>query len=656
MATFDPYRKWLGIAPADQPPNHYRLLGLDLFESDPDVIDAATEQRVAYLRNCATGQHVAESQRLLNEVAAARLCLLNADKRREYDERLRSSLAAKQPAASSGRDASSTDNNVQSRSTEQRDELAEILDQASVDKTPAVSRTTKTRLVSMAPQKLAAVAIGVLVVVFLGFKFFTSGNGSLGDDGSAETSSGTATKKTIPAKSLTAQPAGAEWSANGLKMPFRWCKAGAFRMGSPKTGTIHYEDETLVNVTLSQGFWMGRYEVTQLEWRQVMGSTPWQGQENVAVGDRFPAVWVDWHDAKLFCHTLTEQERRAGRLPKDWEFRLPTEAQWEYACRAGSDTQYSFGDDDSQLLEYAWYMTNSPSLKPVHEVGGKQANAWGLHDMHGNVSEWCRDGYSPKLIGGTDPEMELPALDRVRRGGSVLSQTTACRSAFRGRDVPARRWFDLGFRVVIVNVAENSPMSSIGTKTKSNAAANAVPRISQIDLLRQIDVSRDSLSTKWAQPIVDGQQTMIISPDTAGTIRIPYMPSREYELVISMVKRNKGMIGVILVVGGSQVLITLDSYPEDGCISKFDVVDGKGLSFKRGRIIPMDRQCILFIEVKDQRIDVKCDGELVGTWQGDFDRLTVHPAWKVADKRNLHLCAVGQGWEVHGINLTEAKR
>ena len=136
---------------------------------------------------------------------------------------------------------------------------------------------------------------------------------------------------------------------------------------------------------------------------------------------------------------------------------MPKEAQWEYACRAGSDTQYSFGNNDDRLIEYAWYMANSPKLKSMHDVGGKLPNAWGLHDMHGNATEWCRDRYDSKLAGGVDPESPetvLPALDRVRRGGSVLSQTTACRSAFRGRDVPARRWSDLGFRVAIVDVSK----------------------------------------------------------------------------------------------------------------------------------------------------------------------------------------------------------
>jgi formylglycine-generating enzyme len=434
MSAFDPYRKWLGIAPADQPPNHYRLLGLDLFESDPDVIDAATEQRVVFLRTCATGEHIAESQKLLNEVAAARLCLLNADKKQRYDEQLRANVA---DPASVRADKSSSHESLLPRPAEH--DPAEAA-------THRFAKVTRANLVTfMAKHRRELVIAGVVLLVMAGWWFKPTSNG----DRSTEDGSDSAAVKTIPAKSLTGQSIGAEWSANGLKMPFRWCPPGTFVMGSPKGGKIHYEDEDPVSVSLSRGFWIGKYEVTQAEWREAMGSSPWDGKENVAEGNRYPAVMISWSDATLFCRTLTEQERRAGRLPKDWEYRLPTEAQWEYACRAGTETQYSFGNEDDQLVEHAWFMTNSPSLKPVHEVGRKTPNAWGLFDLHGNVTEWCQDGYFSKLSGGNDPEMVLPSNDRVRRGGSVLSQTTACRSAFRGRDIPTRRWFDLGFRVAI---------------------------------------------------------------------------------------------------------------------------------------------------------------------------------------------------------------
>lgn len=172
MAAFDPYHKWFGIPPAEQPVNHYRLLGVTLFESDPDVIDAATDQRVAYLRQCATGQHIAESQKLLNEVAAARLCLINVEKRREYDDRLRRSLAqtwsATNPAA-----PSSTPHQMPWES--QADDIVEEGGVPDFNATPPRTQSSVQRLrawLNVTPQRIAAVVLS-LSVVGIGITFTT---------------------------------------------------------------------------------------------------------------------------------------------------------------------------------------------------------------------------------------------------------------------------------------------------------------------------------------------------------------------------------------------------------------------------------------------------------------------------------------------------
>ena len=164
--------------------------------------------------------------------------------------------------------------------------------------------------------------------------------------------------------------------------------------------------------------------------------------------DKLPVESVSWEDAVEFCRVFTEQERKAGRLPPGWEYHLPTEAQWEYACRAGTQTAYSFGDEDLRLGDFAWHSGNS--AERTHEVGQKLPNAWGLHDVHGNVWEWCRDAYQETLVGGTDPEFAQQATYRVHRGGSWDFSAVLCRLAYRNGYAPGVRRVDLGFRLALV--------------------------------------------------------------------------------------------------------------------------------------------------------------------------------------------------------------
>ena len=186
-------------------------------------------------------------------------------------------------------------------------------------------------------------------------------------------------------------------------------------------------------VTLTRGFWMGKYEVTQAQYEALMGENPSENK-----GESLPVEKVEWNEAKKFCQKFTELERKAGRLPKGWEYRLPTEAQWEYACRAGTtlvwddekDLVYpsTFGDDLSELGDYAWYSENSDGTP--HPVGQKKPNAWGLCDMYGNVSEWVRDAWQSKLSGGKDPEVDVWSPIHTRRGGDWLSYAEPCGSPF----------------------------------------------------------------------------------------------------------------------------------------------------------------------------------------------------------------------------------
>ena len=239
---------------------------------------------------------------------------------------------------------------------------------------------------------------------------------------------------------------------NSIGMELIEIPAGKFTMGSPEGEKDHQEDEVQVSVTLTQPFKLGKYEVTQGQWKSVMGSEPWEGQKYVKADKDCPATLVSWDDATAFCEKLTAIERKAGKLQANEEYRLPSEAQWEYACRAGTTTAYSFGDDEKQLSEYAWFDGNTGSEQYAHKVGMKKPNPWGLHDMHGNVLEWCSDWYSDwyggALSGGTDPAGPDYGSSRVIRGGGWWYELGFCRSANRLIiGVPSSCDFRLGFRV-----------------------------------------------------------------------------------------------------------------------------------------------------------------------------------------------------------------
>ncbi|MCA9085141.1 MAG: SUMF1/EgtB/PvdO family nonheme iron enzyme [Planctomycetaceae bacterium] len=243
-------------------------------------------------------------------------------------------------------------------------------------------------------------------------------------------------------------------TTNSIGMQLAVIPPGRFRM------------DNAVDVTLTKPLRLGIHEVTQGQWKSVMGAEPWKGQENVREGENIPATFMDWTESTEFCRKLTERERAAGKLGEGWQYRLPTEAEWEYACRAGTTTTYSV-DDESLLGEYAWFDSNSKSAgeEHAHKVGLKKPNPWGLYDVHGNVRECCSDWYAESLRGGTDPTGPAEKTTfRVFKGGAWHFPRQDSGSAIRHAHYPDHRSHYTGLRValcplpgVIVDQVDSSP-------------------------------------------------------------------------------------------------------------------------------------------------------------------------------------------------------
>jgi formylglycine-generating enzyme required for sulfatase activity len=305
---------------------------------------------------------------------------------------------------------------------------------------------------------------------------------------------------------------------NGMGTAFRWCPPGEFWMGSSEAEKQSFArwgfstaDETRHRVTLTKGFWLSENETTQEEWAAVMGRSILDqakraleddteyvklGNKTVrelhglnrrddpmgmvnAEGPSVPVYWVSWKEAVQYCERLTKKERSSGSLPVGWKYALPTEAQWEYACRAGSRTAIYSGElrilgvnNAPALDEIAWYGGNSskgyrgrgfdtavwPSkqypggIAGIRRVGQKRPNEWGLHDMLGNVDEWCGDWYEKDITGAhTNPMGGKSGVYRVNRGGSWDMVAVCGRAAYRGGGIePGRRSNSLGFRPALV--------------------------------------------------------------------------------------------------------------------------------------------------------------------------------------------------------------
>ena len=226
--------------------------------------------------------------------------------------------------------------------------------------------------------------------------------------------------------------------------------AGTFQMGSPEpVGQPPYYNQSAAQpvhaVTITQPFWIGKYEVTQAEYQAVIGSNP-----SYFLGANRPVEQLTWFNAVSYCDALTVQEAAAGRLPQGYEYRLPTEAEWEFCCRAGTTTEFHFG---ATLSGGQANFSGGPGTTVV--VGSYAANAWGLHDMHGNIWEWCLDSWDGNASYPAGPVSDPYVTSgsyRVVRGGGWFRSSNYCRSAYRGGGYPANTYYNYGFRVVCAPV------------------------------------------------------------------------------------------------------------------------------------------------------------------------------------------------------------
>jgi formylglycine-generating enzyme len=461
MSDFDPYHKWLGIPVTERPVSKYRLLGIGDFESDREVISAAAERQTIYLRTLQAGEHEVLVAQLLNEVSQARVTLLNADQKAEYDEELRKQQTPEPvpeptpPPIPVVQTPTPVPTPVVVRGTVTQDFPVSVVQSA---KKP---RRRRQQEIWKRPAVIGVSVVGVIGVFVLVISMMSSGDA----DPVASNTAGRISAETPepePQPQPQPDPVPADLPVielpsiiNTIGMTLNKIPAGSFTMGSPEGEEGRRDNETQHPVTITKAFYMQTTEVTQGQWKEVMGTEPWKGKQYVKEGPNNAASWVSWDDAMAYCKKLSEKESKT--------YRLPTEAEWEYACRAGTETAWSFGDDEKALGDYAWYRENAWDIdeRYAHQVELQKPNAFGLYDMHGNVYEWCHDYYEEdyyKQSPAQDPKGPARPTSangdpnsRVLRGGSWRSSSHYVRSA-------NRTWYNaggrgssqggLGFRVV----------------------------------------------------------------------------------------------------------------------------------------------------------------------------------------------------------------
>jgi eukaryotic-like serine/threonine-protein kinase len=297
-------------------------------------------------------------------------------------------------------------------------------------------------------------------------------------------------KESLPEPVVQVKPLPTKENSIGMKLIK--IPAGYFYMGSDRGNP---DERPVHKTTITRPFYMGQTEVTQEQWLKVMGTPRWKEREYSHEGPNHAASCVDWFEAVEFCNKLTQMDRDAGVLGENEKYALPTEAQWEYACRAGTVTSYSYGDDPALLSYFAWWGAiwgdgNAKHKQYPHDVATKKPNPWGLYDMHGNVYEWCSDWYGADYYGKSpkkDPKGPEEGIYRVLRSGGWITYAHFCRSTIRFPDNPPDgRWQHVGFRVVL-----NVEPASIPSKPLSSAEIERQPFAEVLVIATEKPIVRD---------------------------------------------------------------------------------------------------------------------------------------------------------------------
>ncbi len=621
IMDLDPFHKWLGIPPSEQPPHHYRLLGIDLFESDTDVIDSGAQRQMSHVRTYALGPNKQASQTLLNQLAAARVVLLNPITKREYDQILGQQMLHQTPSGQGKsniagnslgievsearpqqtqavREPSPTTNEVSCPSCNglltiapdyygkqvqcshchavllasqdgrglqaQPNQVTRTTPQITSVKSAQAGNSTSPRIRTHRNKKrrskpsTSLFVTSIFVLIGLSVFLYRSFRSGVSIDGLASGISNERTQQNSNSRNTTSNlrsarntssksdfhhtqsrnrievarkqnshrtgdfntephqgthegkadglnPKSSIFNANSalndsvgdngtnaslsgpLEMRFIAIPAGEFIMG---TGFESHR------VTLSKGFEMGIHEVTQAQFESVMSENPSQVKS-----PELPVEHVSWEQASAFCQRLSASPEAKNN---GYQYRLPYEAEWEYACRAGRLSRTQFGPKETALEDVAWFRNNSNNTP--HPVGTKEANDWGLHDMRGNVSEWCMDwkGADKPTASVTDPHGPASGVARINRGGSWLTGADRFQKAVQSWGAPEFKAADIGFRVVRTLEKNKkrtaSPTQDPSTLPSTIATSSPPPKAGEPNptVAREILVLREIIkNSKW---------------------------------------------------------------------------------------------------------------------------------------------------------------